>query len=233
MMLAIEMEMPERCLIGERFGRLVVVECAGQRRLPCGTSYTAWRCKCDCGNETIVSTSCLTREKNNTRSCGCLKKINNGMRKHGLSHSRIDNVYKNMIKRCYDPKCEKYRTYGARGIKVCDEWINKENGKMNFFEWAFSNGYTEDLTLDRIDVNGDYCPENCRWADKSVQAFNKQKANSKTGARGVFYKERLKMYESYISRNGKHIYLGIYSNIEDAIKARKAAELKYYGQTMD
>lgn len=219
-------------LTGKRFGHLLVVGFEGTKKYPCGMAYTAWKCKCDCGRETIVSTSQLNKQ-NGTRSCGCLKKVNNGRRTHGLSHSKIDNTYKNMMGRCYSKRNEKYMIYGARGIKVCDEWSNKENGKDNFFAWAFDNGYSDELTLDRIDVNGDYCPENCRWVDASVQAFNKRKAKSKTGARGVTYREKLGRYEAHIAIKGKQIYLGIFYSLEDAIKVRKEAELEYYGQILD
>jgi hypothetical protein len=89
--------------------------------------------------------------------------------KHGLAHTRLDHIYKNMIARCYNKKSINYNRYGAKGITVCDEW---KNDKIKFFEWALSHGYCEDLTLDRINGNLGYEPTNCRWATYKEQANN-------------------------------------------------------------
>ena len=89
--------------------------------------------------------------------------------KHGLSHTRIDNIYKSMISRCYHKENNRYARYGGRGIGVCDEWLHD---KTKFFEWAFANGYSNDLTLDRIKVNENYSPNNCRWATQKEQSNN-------------------------------------------------------------
>lgn len=90
--------------------------------------------------------------------------------KHGLSHTRIDNIYKSMISRCYHKENNRYTRYGGRGIGVCDEWLHD---KTKFFEWAFANGYSDDLTLDRIKVNENYSPNNCRWATQKEQQNNR------------------------------------------------------------
>lgn len=89
---------------------------------------------------------------------------------HGLSHTRIDNIYKSMISRCYNANSCNFKNYGAKGIKVCDEW---ENDRRRFYEWAFNNGYKDDLTIDRIDCFGDYEPSNCRWVSQKVQQNNR------------------------------------------------------------
>lgn len=97
-------------------------------------------------------------------------KNNHNHLKHGLSHTRIDNIYKSMISRCYKKNNNRYERYGGRGISVCDEWLNN---KESFFEWAFNNGYSEKLTIDRINVDGNYCPENCRWSTMKQQQNNR------------------------------------------------------------
>ena len=110
-----------------------------------------------------------------TLSCGCLGRENRikSVRKHGLSKTRIYGIYLGMMDRCYDSSNNNYRNYGGRGISVCDEWLG-DDGAIRFKEWAMNNGYEDTLTLDRIDVNGDYCPPNCRFATMKEQNNNKR-----------------------------------------------------------
>ena len=103
-------------------------------------------------------------------SCGCLKKISQS-KTHGLSNSRIFHVWTGMKERCYNKNYPKYKLYGARGIVVCDEW---KDDFMTFYNWAMDNGYKEGLTIDRIDVNGNYDPSNCRWTDIKTQNRNRR-----------------------------------------------------------
>lgn len=93
--------------------------------------------------------------------------------KHGMAHTKLDSRYGNMMKRCYNPKSQYYKDYGARGIDVCNEW---QNNKKTFFDWAINNGYQDGLTIGRIDTNKGYSPENCRWVDQSTQNENTRKS---------------------------------------------------------
>jgi hypothetical protein len=155
---------------GERFGRLVAVERVGLDK----KRNALWRCKCECGGETIRAVSELN--KRNNHSCGCLgkenlKKMSNNNITHGMTGTRLYGCYKGMMSRCYRVKDVHYNAYGKRGIIVCDEW--KNNAKA-FVEWALSNGYADDLTIERINVNGNYEPSNCTWIPLKDQYKNKQ-----------------------------------------------------------
>lgn len=152
-------------LTGHRFGRLTVLYRVRQD----GCAATVWHCRCDCGKEKDVRASKL--KTGNTRSCGCLRSelVKESNIKHNMSHTRLYGIWSNMKRRCDDPNNPKFKNYGARGIKVCEEWYNSEI----FFEWALTNGYNDNLTIDRIDVNKGYYPENCRWIGIKEQSLNR------------------------------------------------------------
>lgn len=152
-------------LTGQRFGRLVVV---GRNQSRNNRRHVAWDCVCDCGNTCVVLGCNLKTGK--TQSCGCLRNP-----KHVKSRERLYPIWYCMIQRCTNPTDSRYHRYGARGISVCEEWANDYRV---FREWAYANGYKDDVargqcTIDRIDIDGDYCPENCRWVDNITQCNNK------------------------------------------------------------
>ena len=152
------------------------------------------------------------------------------MAKHHLCGTRIYQIRKGMLKRCFNKNHKSYADYGGRGIKVCNEWANAENGAINFYNWAISNGYQDELTIDRIDANGDYCPDNCRWVTRHEQTWNTRGARNKTGFPGV-HVSRLKKYEATIICNGKTFYLGTYETAEEAGKAyEKAKQIRNDGR---
>jgi len=165
-------------LAGKKYGRLTVIEHHGFTKLnKFSQRHSIWYCKCDCGNYTERTTDVLKRGKS---SCGCKQKeILGGMARnnitHNMTHTRLYRIYKGMIGRCYYPSVDRYNAYGGRGISVCDEW---KNDRTKFFEWALNNIYDDDLTIERINVNGNYEPSNCTWITMAEQYENKQ-SNSK------------------------------------------------------
>lgn len=166
-------------LTGMIFGRLKVVK----RDANDSHGTARWLCLCECGNEKVIRGDKLRTGE--IMSCGCYQnecrksndrkaKIAKANTKHGLSNTRLYYVYDNMIKRCYDINNVKYKNYGQRGITVCDEW---KLDRGSFYEWVINSGYQDGLTIDRVDVNKGYSPDNCRWATPKVQANNKTNNN--------------------------------------------------------
>lgn len=153
-----------KSMIGEKFGRLTVVEFAGHKN-----GRVIWRCECECGNTIICNGSNL---RSGQQSCGCGKKGRVSYIKHGLRHSRLYNIWCDIKKRCYNPHCIGYKNYGGRGIKMCDEWYNSPS---SFSKWAIDNGYSDDLTIERKDYNGNYEPGNCTWIPRKKQALNQSR----------------------------------------------------------
>lgn len=157
-------------LEGQRFGKLLVIKEAGRN----AKHEMYWECKCDCGNTYKADGSRL--RSGETTDCGCAwkNKDKTGNGKHNLCNTRFWTILHGMRCRCYNYKSPSYKDYGGRGITICDDWQDKEHGLENFRDWAITNGYDESKSIDRIDVNGNYEPSNCRWSTPKQQSSNRR-----------------------------------------------------------
>lgn len=213
-------------LTGQNFGRLLVVESGGRNK----QGRALWKCKCECGNDTLIRTDVLTRGLSN--SCGCLAReitktrfTNHGKTVNGNKNGNQTYVsWKCMKQRCCDPNTDQYQDYGGRGISVCDRWVNSfENFLSDMGERPVGT------TIDRINVNGDYAPGNCRWATLSTQNKNKRKDNTRKALGGASkYKgvsRHGRKWQTACTVRGKKKYLGAFdTEIQAAIAYDKFAK---------
>ena len=198
-------------LSGQRFGRLVVIRQAESKIYPNKRKVTNWICKCDCGN--VITTRADSLRNGKTKSCGCIhhEVLLKNIKKHGMAGSRIYITWQNMKDRCFNDKNINFRNYGGRGITVCSEW---KDSFEEFYKWALKNGYSDKLTIDRIDVNGNYEPNNCRWISYKEQSYNKRNSHFLT------YKDVTKTIAEWADEFGMDY---------DTLHAR----IKYYGWSIE
>ena len=149
----------------------------------------------------------------NTKSCGCLRGD-----AHGLTSHKFYNTWKHMVDRCTNPNHKAYKDYGARGITVCEEWVDVRN----FITWAEETyPHIEGISLDRIDNDGGYSPENCTWSDKTTQCINQRtRKDNKSGYVGVGFNKSKGKWEAYISVNNARKHIGQFDSKEEAVQAR-------------
>lgn len=151
--------------VGKKFNRLTVLRIAGINKY----NRVIYECQCDCGRKKHAEAS---KVKNGAlKSCGCLQSevVGKNFEIHGLTNTRLFRIWQSMKARCYDPNHSRYYAYGARGITVCEEWLHDFQA---FYDWAIANGYADNLSIDRKDVNGNYEPSNCKWSTDIEQANN-------------------------------------------------------------
>ncbi len=192
---------------GDIFGNFKII-----RELDKNKKHRVFECQCECGNTRDVYLTHLTTGKS-TKCKGCASR--NSKTTHGMSKTRIFRTWRSMRDRCSRDKCNSFRSYGGRGIKVCKEW---ENSFDNFYTWATGSGYSDNLTIERIDVNGDYEPQNCTWIPMNEQAKNTRLSN-KIGV-GV-YAYKFEKFTASITRLGIRYYLGIFETKKEAVTARE------------
>ena len=174
---------------------------------------------CGCGKEFRAQMQSVRVGR--TKSCGCYnrQKINEATTKHGLYGTRIYRIYYAIKQRCYNPNSDSYKDYGARGITVCDEWLESI---VNFNNWAINNGYNDRLEIDRKENDKGYSPDNCRWTDRFTQNQNTRRLRktNNSGYRGISYNKNVKKYSCNICVNNKKLRLGYFENAIDGAKVR-------------
>lgn len=204
-------------LRGEMFGELTVVSPGISDT---NSRKTKWNCVCSCGTECVIFTRAL--KYGAVKSCGCKDELQR--RRDKNSGSPEQYTWENMRNRCNNPRNPEYHNYGGRGIKVCERW----ESYSNFLE-DMGRKPSKQHSIDRINVNGDYNPENCRWTDSITQARNKRLSRKNTsGVSGVHWDKEREKWSARITTNGKIKALGRFVELDEAIKARKKAEEKYW-----
>ena len=154
-------------LEGERYGKLIAVK---ELEIRNGQRFYLFRC--ECGN--VIEHMIKEARRGKLKSCGCGQFTQAGIANttHGMSNTRIHGIWNKMKARCLNTRNKSYKYYGGRGISICDEWLSEDKGFVNFYEWSMKNGYTDELSIDRIDNDGNYEPSNCRWTTAKVQNNN-------------------------------------------------------------
>jgi hypothetical protein len=199
-------------ILGQKFGKWTVIEFAGYKvtSQKTGNRQAFWVCECECGNYgEIASNNLKRRVSTQCTSCALVK--------HGLSDHPLYRTWSMMIDRCYNPNCPHYRYYGGRGVRVCDRWLTG----FDHFLADMGEKPSQAHTLDRVAINGNYEPSNCRWADRSTQNVNQRmKKTNKSGATGVNWHKASNKWVAQVCRGRKKVHIGLFDTVEAAKQAR-------------
>lgn len=206
-------------ITGQTFGRLTAIKFVRQER--CGA---VWACRCECGSVGEASIGPL--RNGHTRSCGCLVKslMSERSTTHGRRYTSEYKSWCGILERCNNPNNHKYPIYGGRGIEVCKRWLSFEN----FYD-DMGDKPAPQYSIDRIDTNGDYHPDNCRWATPVLQARNRRATKGNTGVNGVYWKNANGKFQARITDDlKKRRSLGYFHDFFEAVCARKSAEIRLW-----
>ena len=198
-------ELPKPILIGD-LGMMYATEKSKDKH-----RFGIYKCGL-CGNNFRADTYDINRLY--IKSCGCYHKrrASETNKTHGLGYTRLYIIWSTLKGRVLNPKNKAYKNYGGRGITLCDEWLDVQN----FYDWAMSNGYSDELSIDRIDNDGNYCPENCRWTTQTIQTRNQRiYKNNSSGFKGVCFVKDKNKYKSYITVDKNRVFLGYFPTAED------------------
>ena len=210
-MIVIEQDKLPKPVLVEDLGMIFATEDSKKKR-----RYGIYKCGF-CGEEFKAYTQHIT--SGNIKSCGCYNKrrLSETHKTHGLKYTRLYIIWTDIKKRTLNPKNKDYNDYGGRGISICDEW---KTDFMSFYNWAMSNGYSDELSIDRIDNDGNYCPENCRWTTQTIQSRNQRiPKNNTSGFKGVSFRKKNKAFDARICVNKNGIFLGSFLTAVEAAKA--------------
>ena len=198
--------------IGAIFGQLTIIKELPDKQVPTRV-YRRCLVKCACGNTKAINYKTLTSSRP-TISCGCAV---GPKPTHNSSKTRLYKIWIGMKSRCYRPNCNTYKHYGAKGIRVSNDWTKSF---INFEIWALANGYADNLSIDRIDNTGDYIANNCRFTTNSVQGHNQGlRTNNTSGIKGIYYVRKHKIWTACTRVNGKKLYLRPFKTKEEATEA--------------
>lgn len=222
-------------MVGNRYTRLVVLDVGDYYITNEGKRQTQWWCQCDCGNIILVRQNNL--KSGNTKSCGCYKsdQVKKGKTTHG--HSRNDTVsstycsWWQMVQRCTNQNIPAYERYGRIGVIVCDRWLNSfDNFLEDMGERPRGTSLNRKINHETRAPHKLYSKENCEWASRSVQAYDQKiRRTNLSGKTGVYWSKHHKKWFAQLSKDGETHRLGCFTCIDDAIRAREEAEIKYYG----